>query len=107
LGDLPRAYVLLEAYLARVAAPPERVAEVRKEMGEIEARLGWIAVECGPGVDHVVVDYRDLATLGACPFRRRMRVALGNHRVQARAMETFTVNAGATLGLSFVRRPRR
>jgi hypothetical protein len=109
LHHLSRAYALLEAYLAKAEPSSERAAEVRKEMAEIEARIGWIAVECGPGVDHVIVDDHDLAALGACPFRRRVRADRGKHRVESTAtMETFELEPRRTVGVSLMRgRARR
>jgi len=100
LTNLARAYALFEAYLAKADPPAERVADVRKRIAEIEPRIGWIAVECGPGVDHVIVDDGDLTALGACPFRRRLRADVGKRRVQT---ETFTLAPGSTVGFSLRR----
>lgn len=100
LGDLAPSHALLEAYLVKGEPTADRVASVRKEMAEIDARTGWIAVECGPGVDHVIVDDRDLVALGACPFRRRVRVDRGRHHVRSETTEAFDVEARATVGVS-------
>jgi hypothetical protein len=118
---LPFAHAALSAYRDR--APElsnERRAEVAKMLGELEEKMGWIAIRCDTGIEDVEIDDAkeacrdcdrervDLTRPGPCPFRRRIRVSSSAWTVRGRATEgaaTLRIDVAprATVGLRIQR----
>jgi hypothetical protein len=79
LEDPGAAAALLRAYTERAPdLPHDRRADVERRLADLEAKTGWLAVRCEPGLRRITLDDQiDLTQV--CPGRVRVRTRAGVH----------------------------